>query len=167
MKKCDNKSSVGNKIIFIEDFLSIIRNDLELRKKYQRILKLYSRLNKKNKEKFCVLIYDEFNKTGKIDIFTAKNVLSKNLAYQEINEYNLDMYEDEIKKANIELRSCWNCNHAHNHLKESNSIIYCVICNNYYFKGLVVNKYIDKINNAKVEKLKKRTRKRSEKNDAK
>lgn len=34
-----------------------------------------------------------------------------------------------------ELRSCWNCNLAHEHLKD-HELILCLWCSHYYFKGI-------------------------------
>jgi len=46
-----------------------------------------------------------------------------------------------IKKKGFEaiaLRSCWNCNSLHDHLKESECIIRCFVCGNVFFKGVDV-----------------------------
>lgn len=40
-----------------------------------------------------------------------------------------------IKQKGMYLRSCWNCNPAHEHLKKSSYIVGCFICNKYYYKG--------------------------------
>lgn len=34
------------------------------------------------------------------------------------------------------MRSCWTCNSAHEHLKQSEQPIYCLWCGNWYFKGV-------------------------------
>lgn len=36
------------------------------------------------------------------------------------------------------LRSCWNCNPSHEHLKNVDYVIYCFACNNYFFKGHLI-----------------------------
>jgi hypothetical protein len=37
---------------------------------------------------------------------------------------------------NIAMRSCWNCNGAHEHLKQAEYVIVCAIgCGHYYYKG--------------------------------
>lgn len=44
-----------------------------------------------------------------------------------------------IKKdiENLAMRSCWNCNGAHEHLKEADYVIVCAMgCGHYYYKGV-------------------------------
>ena len=36
------------------------------------------------------------------------------------------------------LRSCWNCNEAHEHLKERDYPILCFECGKWYFKGTCI-----------------------------
>jgi hypothetical protein len=37
-------------------------------------------------------------------------------------------------------RTCWNCNGAHEHLKNADYIVACVIgCGNLYYKGVQLN----------------------------
>lgn len=36
---------------------------------------------------------------------------------------------------NVTFRSCWNCNPAHEHLKESPFVINCIECGHWYYKG--------------------------------
>ena len=38
-------------------------------------------------------------------------------------------------------RSCWNCNGAHEHLKEADFVISCYECGKYYFKGIDITNY--------------------------
>jgi len=33
------------------------------------------------------------------------------------------------------LRSCWNCNSAHEHLKNEKYLIYCFACGRFYLNG--------------------------------
>lgn len=33
------------------------------------------------------------------------------------------------------IRSCWNCNAAHEHLKESPFVVLCFTCRKFYFEG--------------------------------
>ena len=33
------------------------------------------------------------------------------------------------------LRSCWNCNPAHEHLKDAEYVINCFSCGHYFFEG--------------------------------
>lgn len=35
-------------------------------------------------------------------------------------------------------RSCWNCNGAHEHLKRSKFVIFCIECGNCFFKGVKI-----------------------------
>lgn len=55
--------------------------------------------------------------------------------------------KDEIKKLRTEalslmkqekftMRSCWNCNPAHEHLKEYSIPIICFECGHWFFKGI-------------------------------
>lgn len=46
-----------------------------------------------------------------------------------------------INKGDFALRSCWNCNSAHNHLKKANYIICCFDCGIFYYKGKPVIEY--------------------------
>lgn len=50
-------------------------------------------------------------------------------------------YNKRVSKGEPALRSCWNCNSAHKHLKKADYIIYCFICGKIYYKGkkLVIN----------------------------
>ncbi len=34
------------------------------------------------------------------------------------------------------MRSCWNCNSAHKHLKELDVPIACIWCGHYFYKGI-------------------------------
>lgn len=38
------------------------------------------------------------------------------------------------------LRSCWNCNGAHEHLKECEIPLNCFACGHWYFKGIKLTK---------------------------
>lgn len=40
-----------------------------------------------------------------------------------------------IKKGDFAFRSCWDCNPAHEHLKEARTPIKCFSCDNWYYKG--------------------------------
>lgn len=38
---------------------------------------------------------------------------------------------------NLAMRSCWNCNPAHDHLKKAEYVIICAFgCGHYYYKGV-------------------------------
>ena len=41
----------------------------------------------------------------------------------------------EIRKREIIMRSCWHCNSAHEHLKNADYIIWCIVCGKLYYKG--------------------------------
>lgn len=62
-----------------------------------------------------------------IDIHMEMN---KNYSYMTLEEYNKRIKDDEPV-----IRSCWNCNSAHNHLKKADYLIYCVWCGKLYYKG--------------------------------
>lgn len=58
-----------------------------------------------------------------------------------IKQQTLKQLRDEAKKLlkkshdNLTMRSCWKCNGAHEHLKESLYIIMCFECGHFYYKG--------------------------------
>lgn len=39
---------------------------------------------------------------------------------------------------NFQIRSCWNCNPAHEHLKESEIPLMCFSCGRIYYKGVEI-----------------------------
>lgn len=41
----------------------------------------------------------------------------------------------------IAMRSCWNCNPAHKHLKETDAVISCFICGGFFYKGVDITEY--------------------------
>jgi hypothetical protein len=41
--------------------------------------------------------------------------------------------EDDL---NLRIRSCWNCNLAHEYLKEADYVINCYQCGDWYYKGV-------------------------------
>lgn len=52
----------------------------------------------------------------------------------------IKMTKEEFNKKTNELkelmmRSCWNCNSAHKHLKKTDYIIWCFECGKLYLKG--------------------------------
>lgn len=47
----------------------------------------------------------------------------------------LKEYKKRCKNGEPALRSCWNCNEAHKHLKKADYLIYCVWCGKMYLKG--------------------------------
>ena len=49
---------------------------------------------------------------------------------------NIEELRKEAESKSVCLRSCWNCNPAHEHLKESNYVIACIWCGNYFYKGV-------------------------------
>lgn len=44
-------------------------------------------------------------------------------------------YDYLMKKDLFAMRSCWNCNTAHDHLKNANYLIFCFCCGILYYKG--------------------------------
>lgn len=36
----------------------------------------------------------------------------------------------------MSIRSCWNCNGAHEHLKKAPNVICCFACNHWFFAGV-------------------------------
>ena len=36
-------------------------------------------------------------------------------------------------------RTCWNCNGAHEHLKDAKYVIWCYECGHYFYKGVVIS----------------------------
>jgi len=41
-----------------------------------------------------------------------------------------------IDRGEFQLRSCWNCNLAHDRLKRSDVPLCCFICGHWYFRGV-------------------------------
>lgn len=53
---------------------------------------------------------------------------------------NLEQLRQEAKEKmqnvdNMAMRSCWNCNPAHEHLKEAEYVISCFGCGHWFYKG--------------------------------
>lgn len=44
-------------------------------------------------------------------------------------------FEERKKDGEPVMRSCWECNPAHEHLKERDYLIWCFLCGKLYFKG--------------------------------
>ena len=51
-------------------------------------------------------------------------------------------YRERCKANEPVMRSCWNCNPAHRHLKKVDYILWCFECGKLYYKGkeLVIEK---------------------------
>ena len=47
----------------------------------------------------------------------------------------LENLRKEAETKTIALRSCWNCNSLHEHLKKAKCVIMCIWCGNYFYKG--------------------------------
>lgn len=47
----------------------------------------------------------------------------------------LEEYKQRCKDGEPIMRSCWNCNPAHKHLKKADYIIWCFECGRVYFEG--------------------------------
>lgn len=43
-----------------------------------------------------------------------------------------------VKDTDFAFRSCWNCNPAHEHLKQADYLISCFECGCYYYKGICI-----------------------------
>lgn len=54
---------------------------------------------------------------------------------EKLREEALELFNKNAN--NLVWRSCWNCNKAHEHLKEQNDkfVIECFECGHYFFKG--------------------------------
>ena len=54
-----------------------------------------------------------------------------------MNKYKKKLQEEAlIKKDKLIMRSCWNCNPSHEHLKTCEVPIVCYQCGHYYYKGV-------------------------------
>ena len=42
----------------------------------------------------------------------------------------------EAGRKSVCMRSCWNCNPSHEHLKEEDYVIICIWCGHYFYKGV-------------------------------
>ncbi len=42
----------------------------------------------------------------------------------------------DAEPANYALRSCWHCNSAHEHLRQSEGVLLCFDCGHWYYKGV-------------------------------
>ena len=60
---------------------------------------------------------------------SKKIISARNEAFKLIKKNGMD---------SISIRSCWNCNPAHEHLKKANYIIHCYECGRFFYKGLDV-----------------------------
>ena len=49
---------------------------------------------------------------------------------------NIEELRKEAKTKKVSLRSCWNCNPAHEYFKESDYVIACIWCGHYFYKGV-------------------------------
>ena len=48
---------------------------------------------------------------------------------------NFEKAEELKNKDNFSMRSCWECNPAHNHLKTVGGLFICLDCNRWYMNG--------------------------------
>jgi len=48
---------------------------------------------------------------------------------------DIDKLREEARTKEVCLRSCWNCNPAHEGLKDANYVIACFECGHYFYKG--------------------------------
>lgn len=60
----------------------------------------------------------------------------------DINKLRIEA-EKAFRDGNYAFRSCWECNEAHEHLKEADYLIECFGCGKYFFKGVDITIYPD------------------------
>ncbi len=53
-----------------------------------------------------------------------------------IHNEEKEKLREEAKTKELVMRSCWNCNPAHEHLKNSEHPILCLFCGRYFYKGI-------------------------------
>ena len=58
--------------------------------------------------------------------------------------YNMVSIEEARKRAQednptVTMRSCWNCNPSHEHLKNSDCVIMCLECGEFYYLGVKIS----------------------------
>ena len=61
------------------------------------------------------------------------------MVIKELREEASELVNIDVN--NLCYRSCWNCNGAHEHLKEADFVILCYECGKYYFKGVDITNY--------------------------
>jgi hypothetical protein len=57
-----------------------------------------------------------------------------------------DAYLATNGKGSYAMRSCWNCNEAHEHLKDRAYPISCPWCGHWYFKGVDITADLERAN---------------------
>lgn len=65
---------------------------------------------------------------------------------------NLDKAFELRKSGNFAMRSCWECNPSHEHLKKIGGLFTCIDCGRYYMNG----GYLSNDNHSKKEYKEKR-----------
>ena len=61
------------------------------------------------------------------------------LKIETLREEALELIKKDVN--NLCIRSCFDCNKAHEHLKEADFVIACFQCGKYYFKGEDITDY--------------------------
>lgn len=54
---------------------------------------------------------------------------------------DIEKLREEALTKEIGMRSCWNCNGAHHHLKDAEYVISCLWCSKFYYKGVDITIY--------------------------
>jgi len=54
---------------------------------------------------------------------------------QELSKDWKELQIQAKERGDFSMRSCWNCNSAHDHLKKRDHAIVCFVCGHWYFKG--------------------------------
>jgi uncharacterized protein with PIN domain len=57
----------------------------------------------------------------------------------EVCYMNIEEARKEAEGKIWHFRSCWNCNGAHEHLKNADYIVVCFNCDSMYWKGVQLN----------------------------
>jgi endogenous inhibitor of DNA gyrase (YacG/DUF329 family) len=47
----------------------------------------------------------------------------------------------DVSPTGMAFRSCWNCNSAHEHLKQATYPFCCFSCGSYFYKGVDITEY--------------------------
>jgi len=57
---------------------------------------------------------------------------------ESVSEQELQQLREEARTKEVCLRSCWNCNPAHEGLKKASYVICCFDCGGYFYKGVEI-----------------------------
>ena len=70
---------------------------------------------------------------------------------EELKRLREEAFEQMKKDEGPAMRSCWNCNSGHEHLKGAKCVIVCFECGHYYFKGEDITEPEPLLNSPKEE----------------